>query len=590
MTNQLRPYQSDSSDEIYEAWKKHQSTLLVMATGLGKTVVFADVIKRMRPGRALVLANREELIFQACDKIQRWTGLDCAIEMGDMVASANLFNAADVVVSTVQTQIAGKNRKRMTRFNPDDFALLVVDEAHFSVSNSFRQVINHYKQNHRLKILGVTATPLRHDEQALGQIYESTAANYGILYGIQNGWLCDITQQYVSVAGLDYSHIKTLAGDLNPGELSRVLEQQENVIGFCQPSLEVMFALTPKTLGSIPVPDWGAYLRSLGRPPRRSIMFTASVHQAELCAEIFNRVMPGMAEYVCGETPKDKRRDLFKRFETDGDPLRIMMNCGVMTHGYDNPLVECIFMARPTKSHSLVEQMIGRGTRALPGVVDGEDKDTPEKRMTAIKASAKPFVRIVDFVGICGKHKIVTTLDVLGGRVSSEAVAKARKQAVEEGKPMRVTKLLDQAEVALMTEKQAKLEKLRMADAARRNHLVARVDYSTQDINPFDLLDVTPASPFSRNFGRPPTEKMIKFLADNGIDSAKHRLTFTDAGKMIGKIKELQASAPPTDFQRRRLLGLGWNKNELMNMTRAKATKALDAAAQNGWKRPLFTT
>jgi hypothetical protein len=57
-----------------------------MPMGAGKTVTFAEVIRRARPARAMVLAHREELVFQARDKIQSLTGLDVGVEMGELRA------------------------------------------------------------------------------------------------------------------------------------------------------------------------------------------------------------------------------------------------------------------------------------------------------------------------------------------------------------------------------------------------------------------------------------------------------------------------------------------------------------------------
>src|SRR5512133_3669752 len=79
----LRPYQSAAAEAIFQEWQENDSTLVVIPTGGGKTVLFADVIRRVFPRRALVLAHREELIFQARDKIQRVTGLTADVEMGE---------------------------------------------------------------------------------------------------------------------------------------------------------------------------------------------------------------------------------------------------------------------------------------------------------------------------------------------------------------------------------------------------------------------------------------------------------------------------------------------------------------------------
>lgn len=479
----LRPYQVDCVDKIYEKWRDHRSTLLVLYTGGGKTIIFADVIKRMQPKRALVLAHREELIFQARDKIEQTTGLSCEIEMADMTAGTSLFHRNPVVISTIQTQVSGNDKKRMHRFNPMDFGLLIVDEGHHATAGTYRKVIDHYKQNPDLKILGVTATPDRADQQALGQVFECVAADYEILDGIEDGWLCDITQQFIPVAGLDYSHIRTTAGDLNGADLKKVMEDEANIMGICQPSLEVMFGLEPHTLDAIKVPEWGKFLGTLGKQARRSIVFTASVVQAEACCNIFNRVIDKMADWVCGATASDTRRNTLKSFK-NGD-TRVVMNCGVLTEGFDDPGVEVIIMARPTKSRSLYAQMVGRATRTVPGLVDDPDLDTAERRKVAIASSAKPFCRIIDFVGNSGKHKLVTCMDILGGKVTEQARELAISKTLKEGKVVRVSRQLTKAEIQIEDEKKRRAEERRRQEQARKAALIAKSKYTTHAVDPF---------------------------------------------------------------------------------------------------------
>ena len=90
----MRPYQDAAIAGAFEAWKEAASALIVLPTGLGKTVVFSEVIRRFQPTRAIVIAHREELIFQAAEKIKKVTGLDGGIEMGGFRAAPVQANAA----------------------------------------------------------------------------------------------------------------------------------------------------------------------------------------------------------------------------------------------------------------------------------------------------------------------------------------------------------------------------------------------------------------------------------------------------------------------------------------------------------------
>lgn len=500
------------------------------------TIIFADVIKRLQPKRSLVVAHREELIRQAQQKIENTTGLECGIEMANERVSSHPRISGfglPVIIATVQTLNAQfGDRKRMGKFDPMDFGCLIIDECHRSTARSYRNVINYFQQNPDLRVLGCSATPVRHDKEALSQVFGSVAYDYSILDGIKDGWLCDITQQFSTVAGLDYSHIRTTADDLNGADLAAVMEAESNIVGVCQPSLEVLFGIPPHTLDQTPVPQWGEYLRGLNRPARRAIVFAASVLQAELCCNIFNRVIPGMSDWVCGETNKEKRKKILDDFASGA--LRVVMNCAVLTEGYDNPFVEVVIMAHPTKSAGRYQQMVGRSCRPLPGVVDHPDLNTPEQRVAAIAASLKPFCRIVDFIGNSGKHRLVSCMDILGGKVSDDARQFAINKATKEGKPVRVSRVLDKAEIQLQEEKQKQAEERRRQEAARKAHLVARSKFSMQDVDAFGKFGSHNATPMRDGHRqRPPTEKMARLLRRNGVNPDK--LNFAQAGAIIGK-------------------------------------------------------
>ena len=147
----LRDYQEAAANGVFEAWKDNTSALAVLPTGLGKTVLFAEIIRRMheRGARAMVLAHREELITQAADKIKRVTGLEAQIEMGEYHVQSWWGDLPPVIVSTVQTQCAGGDGAgRMSKFDPQEFGLVVIDEAHHATSSTYRRCVDWYCQNH----------------------------------------------------------------------------------------------------------------------------------------------------------------------------------------------------------------------------------------------------------------------------------------------------------------------------------------------------------------------------------------------------------------------------------------------------------
>jgi DNA or RNA helicases of superfamily II len=575
----LRDYQNATSDAVIEQWRTVQSTLVVLYTGGGKTIVFADLIKRVQPMRVLVIAHREELIDQAKRKIEASTGIRCEVEMANQCANTYLFDKAPVVIATVQTLISGGGN-RMKKFKPTDFDVLIIDEAHHGTASSYRKIIDYFKTNPRFKIAGFTATPKRSDEIALGQIFESVAADYDILDGVQSGWLCDITQQFVTVGTLDYSHIKTTAGDFNSAQLAAVMEAEENIAGVCHPSLEVIFGLAPQTLKSIPVPEWSTYLSGLKKVPRRTIVFTASVAQAEALCNIFNRAYPDIAQWVCGATNKESRKEMLKDFSTG--KTAVMVNCGVLTEGYDNPAVEVIIMARPTKSETLYRQMVGRSTRTLPGLVDGIV--TPDARKAAIAASPKPFCRVIDFVGNSGKHKLarkrpetINCIDILGGKASEKTKTKAICDAIDGNKPVRVSKAISKADIDLENERLQKAEEARRRSEAKKATLVPKSSFSIQNISPFEVAQLMKTHSSISRDGRHFTDNQKRRLLKNG--HIPSNLTFKQGQAILAKI-----FSKPTPEQAQCLIRAGYKPEEL-TMTMMQASKLIDQVKANGWKR-----
>lgn len=544
----LRPYQRTAVASAFTEWQDYDSTLIVMPTGTGKSVVFADIIQRIQPKRALVLAHRAELISQAYRHVER-CGLDVDVEMADLWAGEHLWNNKPVVVSTVQTQISGNGGKgRMKRFDPFDFGLIICDEAHHFTAQSFVRVLDYYRQNPDLKILGVTATPDRADEQALGQVFQSVAYDYEILDAINDGWLVPIEQQMVTIDGLDFSAIRTTAGDLNGADLAAVMEAEKNLHGIVSASLGII-------------------------GDRRTLVFAVTVRQAELYSEIFNRHKPGMADWVCGKTPKDQRHETFRKFGNGA--TQILVNVGVATEGYDNPAVEVIVQARPTKSRCLYSQMVGRSTRPLPGIVD--PFETAEERRAAIAGSAKPSSLVIDFVGNAGRHKLITTADILGGKVSDEAIERAVAKAKAKGKAVNMAEELDHEERKIREE----VEERRRRDAARRARVIGKAQFSTRTINPFDVFQMEPARARGWDAGKALTEKQANLLRKQGMDPSK--MSYSQARQVLSELFRRWDGKLCTLKQANVLRKHGYETKEL---TMADASELIDALAKNNWRRP----
>ena len=487
----LRDYQEAAADGVFRAFDEHTSALAVLPTGLGKTVLFAEIIRRMheRGARAMVLAHREELITQAADKIKRVTGLEAQIEMGEYHVQSWWGDLPPVIVSTVQTQCAGGDGAgRMSKFDPQEFGLVVIDEAHHATSSTYRRCVDWYCQNPNCKVLGVTATPDRADEAALGQVFDAVAYEYQVLDAINNGWLVPIEQQMVSVGGLDFSACRTTAGDLNQGDLAEIMENERNLQGIAAPTVEIC-------------------------GDKRAIVFATTVEQAEKLSEILNRYRPDKSAWLCGKTDKDDRRRMLADFKAG--KLQFVVNVGVLTEGFDDSGVEVVVMARPTKSRSLYAQMAGRGTRphdTVAGLLG--DLPTAQERCEMIRNSEKPSCLIVDFCGNAGRHKLCCSADILGGKLDDEVIAEVARRVKEGGKPVDVTEELAKVK--------AEVEERKKREAATRAGLQARAEFLVTKIDPFSQWDITPVQERGWDRGKKFTPKQAQVLMERiGVNPDK---------------------------------------------------------------------
>lgn len=471
----LRPYQGIAVDAVYDEWfvRMVRSTMLNMATGLGKSVCFAEVMRRWdvaTQGKILLIAHRRELILQAIGHAMR-AGLSSGIEM----AGKHATGKEDVIVASVQTLNAsrkcgvcfgegcdecyGGKVKRFTRFNPRDFGLVVCDEFHHFTAKSNRNVMTWFAQNPLQKTLGVTATPKRADKAGLHNICQSVAYTMELRQAIDEGWLVPIRQKFVTVEGLDISKVDIRAGKLNEGQVEAAF------LGTDEDEERMLHSIVKPTI------DEAA--------GRKTLVFAAGKDHANKLASCFaaHGVDVGV---VVEDTDPGERAEVIARY-SNGD-LQVLVNCMCLTEGFDAPATEIIANCRPTKSESLYLQIIGRATRPLAGVVDGPE--TAEERKAAIAASDKDSCTILDFVGNSGDIKLVSVADVLAGsKIDPIDLEEALRVAMESGETVDMEELAEKM-------KQSRLEAAEKKEIERRQRLLTntkadKADYSTVDVDLF---------------------------------------------------------------------------------------------------------
>jgi superfamily II DNA or RNA helicase len=267
----LRPFQVEDRAKTVEAFLDKDFTRLlgVWPTGSGKTVMFSELhledrmqtwLSNYAPNdqKILVVAHRDELIKQAVDKLSR-SNPDLVIEVEQ--AGKRASPAADIIVASVPT-LAASRGKRLKRFNPEHFRLIVIDEAHHAVSPSYLVIIQHFgflpppsfmlecrPQRHEGRqailewqrarlvawdqlhkpdrlLLGVTATPTRGDRIGLEAVFQEIAFNRTIRQLMEWNYLCRLRAFRVETeTSLD--EVKLRAGDFAADQLAEVVNEQD---------------------------------------------------------------------------------------------------------------------------------------------------------------------------------------------------------------------------------------------------------------------------------------------------------------------------------------------------------------------------
>jgi superfamily II DNA or RNA helicase len=379
-------------------------------------------------------------------------------------------------------------RTRLDRWPPDHFSLVVFDEFHHACAKSYRKVWEHFT----CKKLGMTATPDRGDEKALGQLVDDVAGVWDIVDGIEGGYLVPIKGQSVRVDEVNLSNISKTAGDLAAGELDE--EMASHIEGIVSKTLEL-------------------------EPSRTGIWFFPGVKSAELACDRLNALGQSCA-FVSGETPKEEREVIMRGFKNG--TFQHLTNCMVATEGFDAPNADMVVIGRPTLSRALYAQMVGRGLRVLPGTVDGVvDGGDAASRRALVAGSKKPACVVIDFAGNAGKHVLVTPEDLLGGDYSEEEVKLAKKVAKE----------------APGSDVIANLEAARRELKAMMAKLQSKVKATVQGFDPFTLLGTEHPDPHKERFRNPLTPRQKEQLTKFRVKEEQMKdLSEIEAAKLIQRL------------------------------------------------------
>ncbi len=539
----LRPYQSAALEATLQRLREYASTCVVLPTGLGKTVYASKLLCGWEQGNCLFLAHTRELITQAADRLEPELGYRPPTEMGVQGADLDtLYQGGLVVVGSVQTMYGDR---RLEKYRRHPFGLIVVDECHHATSATYRKVLDYFRNlNKNLKVVGITATPNRADGTALGLMFESVAYQMSISDAVIGGWLVPVRQEYVIVDSLDLDGMalrKNEFGesDFKAADLEGVLTEEE--------------ALHKQ---AIPI------VEKVGTRP--TLVFTATVRHAHELAAVLNRYRPNSAAAVDGTTPPERRKELVRDF-TD-QRLQFLCNCAVLTEGFDAPPCASVVMARPTKSVSLYTQMLGRGLRPLPGVVDGVP-DATDRRLS-ILTSGKPDCLVLDFVGN-SEHKLANSYDVLGGNYDVEVRELARQEARRQRRD--VAQVMEQAAALLCLEREQR---------GREHVRAAGATYQTFEADPFGDGPAMAGSNYTGPQRGGASDAQVGLLVNLGVrKETALKYSKRQAGSVIDDLSSKRCT-----IKQAKTLAKHGVPVEGVGMDRA--SRIIDAIAANGWRRP----
>jgi ATP-dependent helicase IRC3 len=249
--------------------------------------------------------------------------------------------AADITVASIRSLVS---KDRIEKFDPSLFKLVLVDEAHHIVAPQYRQVLEYFglieASDKAPALVGVSATFFRFDGLKLGSAIDHIVYHKDYIDMIGDNWLADAIFTTVKT-NVDLSRLaKDSLGDFATKALSE--------------------AVNTATVNDVTVRSW----LTNAQDRQSTLVFCVDTEHVRQLTNTFRE--NGIdARYITASTPRQMRNEELEAFKKREFP--VLLNCGLFTEGTDIPNVDCLVLARPTRSKSLLIQMVGRGLRLYPG-------------------------------------------------------------------------------------------------------------------------------------------------------------------------------------------------------------------------------
>lgn len=497
----LRDYQKECINKL--ASKNFKGKYLVqMATGCGKTATFSQLINHI-DGRMLILSHREELVKQP----KKFFKCSYGIEQGK-----NKSNGERVVSASVQTMV-----RRLENFKPDDFQIIVVDEAHHAAAKTYRKILDYFENN---LTCGFTATPNREDDLSLESIFDEIIFEYDLIKAIKNNYLCNIKCTRVHL-DYDLSKVRKNTTDYNAQDLE-----------------EEMIEHVDATVKAIEKYSTG-----------QTLIFACSVDHAN---QIHDQLKDSIV--VTGKTAnRDKIIDDFTNRK-----FQFLINCMVFTEGTDIPLIETIVNARPTKNQGLYTQIVGRGLRL--------HKD-------------KEHLNLIDLVGCSTDLNLCVAPTLVGIEYDDSEIDETKDKEYEEMNLFDLPELIEERQDNIKYWK-LNHKKINIW-AKKRGYKLHNINYYKRPDGSMILtikqgmsIEISKINELGELYCC-----SRKYKAQNFFDMTFKRLNqaYQDSSYMwdLKKVKRW-GSAPISEKQRNIILQHGYHENDVNGMTKIEASQVLN--------------
>lgn len=348
---------------------------VIAATGVGKTYLAAFDFMHSRGKRLLFIAHRENILNAAMRSFRRVLGKP---SFGVLYRGGNHIHGTDDSLFAMIHTIS--REEHLSKFPPDAFDYMVVDEFHHAQAPSYRRVLEHFRPKF---LLGLTATPERMDGRDVLMLCEGNVAyELRLLDAIDKGLLTPF-HYFAIYDPVDYEQITWRGTHYDPEELTEALKND--------------------TRTAILARNLRRYLPAFGK--LKALAFCSSVVHAQYTAYrlTVEHGIPAVA--LTGQSPEEERVEAIARLRDESDPLQVICAVDIFNEGVDIPELTHLLFVRPTQSFTVFLQQLGRGLRRV------EKKD---------------FVVVIDFVGNFRRAHVAPI--ALQGFASEDEFAEANRE------------------------------------------------------------------------------------------------------------------------------------------------------------------